>query len=665
MKIIKMKNGFVLLACLFVLPFLANAQYEKIDSLNNLLGDSACTNEIFSKQLYKTIDLESKKIKYTKGAIISYKHLGTMMHCLGKPDSAIHFFRLGAQLGSKSNHDVLSGKLYSNVGYIFQMSGQYDSSQHHFNKALVIAKALNNEVLLGAIYTGMGIVLQQKGQLDSAISIYIEASKWAEQTDLSNLKLTVEHNISTIHYNHFPERINIESLKNNLDLAKKIGDLRTQVSFIELLAYIESDRSKHEEAINHFKEGLVINQTLKHQNVNILMFEGLAYAYGNKGDFQEATRFFKRAIAASESSGILSNLPKLYIDNASAYLKLGLFVDAEMSTRKGIEYINELEQKEFSPDAYLYLAKALYGLKRFDEAYDAQSEYIKVNSALLDIEKSKQMTEMQTKYETEKKEAEIITLNQQAAIQSMELTRKNQWMLIGVILISFLAVIAYLIYNQRRIKAEQVKSEIEQRFLRSQLNPHFIFNALLAIQNFMLKNDAPKAAFYLSKFSKLMREILENSRKSSVSISEEVDMLTNYLDIHKLRLNNAFSYEMRVDESIDAEMDGIPSMFIQPFVENAIEHGMAGKSEGGQIDIAFSKESDMIVITIMDNGEGISAHKDSSETHQSLASKIISERMTLDNKRSKKKLSFEISETKSTQGQVLGTCVKLKLPILA
>jgi sensor histidine kinase YesM len=235
-------------------------------------------------------------------------------------------------------------------------------------------------------------------------------------------------------------------------------------------------------------------------------------------------------------------------------------------------------------------------------------------------------------------------------------------MLFGILAMLFLAISAYLLYKQRSLKQENIQTEIEQRFLRSQLNPHFIFNALLAIQNFMLKNNAQAAALYLTKFSKLMREILETSRHSYITIFDEVEMLTNYMDIHKLRLNDAFEYEINIDENIDPESDSIPPMFIQPFVENAIEHGISHMEHGGLVSLSFKKEISFISIEVLDNGGGLSQEPNATKLHRSLASTIIAERIALFNKTIRHKIALTVEEVKGENGEVLGTCARLKVP---
>ena len=167
----------------------------------------------------------------------------------------------------------------------------------------------------------------------------------------------------------------------------------------------------------------------------------------------------------------------------------------------------------------------------------------------------------------------------------------------------------------------------------------------------MLKNEANLAGIYLAKFSKLMRQILENSRQEFISVEEEVQMLQDYMDIHKLRLGDAFHYEINIDENINAEVDTIPPMFVQPFVENAIEHGVSPDRKDGLIKLNLTKSGNFIAIEIVDNGKGLEAASTKSADHISLSTKIIRERMELFNKSLRDKIQLVLGEVKSENGR--------------
>ncbi|MEO9474810.1 MAG: tetratricopeptide repeat protein [Cyclobacteriaceae bacterium] len=655
-----MRHLLIIFLLTVIAPFAYCQSEEHIDSLNLILADSACSNELFSRKTYQSIASKLRDSHYPQGQVDALKNYGTMMYCLGKTDSAIILYRQGGYYAEKENLLTISGKLFNNVGFIFQMNGEYDSSIYNFKKALKIAKSIGDPMILSSVYSGIGIVQQHSGQLDSALATYLKAFQVAEENDIPKLGVVAMLNIATIHYDHFPERLDVKGLETNLEFAREVGDRRSEISFLEFLGYISSDSSKHTEAIAYFNQALQVNKELKDQNAQVLILQGLAYAYTNKGDYRESSKVLEDAIQVAMTSGSESNLPRLYLDKTLNYLRINSYDLAEKNANESIRVAERLKSGEHLANAYKYLAEALNGKGAFAEAYQAQLEHSRLSKEILDAAKSEQLTEMETKYETERKEAEIAKLSQQASIQVLQIQQRNQTIVIGLIVFILIIVIAYFLYRERSLRNERSQTELEQRFLRSQLNPHFIFNALLAIQNFMLKNDGPKAALYLTKFSKLMREILESSRQEFIPLESEVELITNYLDIHKLRLNDSFDYSIEIDDQIDPETDTIPPMFVQPFVENAIEHGIADKKEGGLIEIKFHKSENHIFIEVLDNGKGLFSAE--SKSHKSLASRIIRERMALFNKTLKNKIQLVLDNVENESGEILGTKVELKVP---
>lgn len=180
-----------------------------------------------------------------------------------------------------------------------------------------------------------------------------------------------------------------------------------------------------------------------------------------------------------------------------------------------------------------------------------------------------------------------------------------QTLLILVLLGTGLAIYRYQIREVRE-KADLRTRVVENKMaaLRAQMNPHFAFNGLQTLNSFITSKDMNGALVYVSQFAKLMRKILENSRKQRISLQNEIELLNIYMGIEALRFSQAFQHEVRIDEQIDTYDVKIPAMLLQPFVENAIKHGLSHKGEGGKITITFSKEGNHIKCIIEDNGVG-------------------------------------------------------------
>lgn len=213
---------------------------------------------------------------------------------------------------------------------------------------------------------------------------------------------------------------------------------------------------------------------------------------------------------------------------------------------------------------------------------------------------------------------------------------------------------------QRKNKLEKALGKATLESLKLQMNPHFIFNAMSAIQRYMLKNDARNASHYLTRFSKLMRAVLENARNEYISLEQEIEMLEGYLALQNLKHNGSFEYTITVDENLDPEEVAIPPMFAQPFIENAVEHGVGQMASGGMITIDFGLDGELILLKICDNGIGLEQGRAQQSmeqnTHRSLATQITKERIALYQKSLKKNIYFEVSSLEQ------GTQVLFRMP---
>lgn len=198
------------------------------------------------------------------------------------------------------------------------------------------------------------------------------------------------------------------------------------------------------------------------------------------------------------------------------------------------------------------------------------------------------------------------------------------------------------------------------------MNPHFFYNALNTIQSFIFENDKRNASTYLSKFSRLTRTILEMSEKETVSLYEEIEALKLYLDIEKARFNTDFEYQIEIDSSIDLEFIKIPSMLIQPYVENAIKHGLLHKSNQKTLSLKFKKNQIHLEIQIEDNGIGriksMALNKIKNSNHQSFATEANLKRLTALNTENST-LVVEYIDKVDLNGIASGTIVFIRIPI--
>ncbi|MCE3228119.1 MAG: signal transduction histidine kinase [Bacteroidetes bacterium] len=211
-------------------------------------------------------------------------------------------------------------------------------------------------------------------------------------------------------------------------------------------------------------------------------------------------------------------------------------------------------------------------------------------------------------------------------------------------------------------------SRIELKALRSQMNPHFIFNSLNSIQHYIFHSKSDEAIKYLSKFARLVRIILNNSNKPTVTVEEDLEALKLYLELEKMRFEDKFEYEIIIDPSVDADYDIMPPLLTQPYVENAILHGLNPKPEKGKLTITFTSRNNFLICTITDNGIGREKAAEIKRTmpvskHKSLGMKITEDRLRILNEVNNSKLSVTVTDLKDEDGNALGTQVELYVPL--
>jgi two-component sensor histidine kinase len=238
----------------------------------------------------------------------------------------------------------------------------------------------------------------------------------------------------------------------------------------------------------------------------------------------------------------------------------------------------------------------------------------------------------------------------------------------GIYTIFMLRIFNYKKKQRLEFERRVEMSRIELKALRSQMNPHFIFNSLNAIQHYIFITKSDEAVKYLNKFARLVRLILNNSDKPTVTVEEDLEALKLYLELEQMRFEDKFEYEIIVDDSVDVDYDIMPPLLMQPYVENAILHGLNPKKEKGKLTISLNSKNNFLICTITDNGIGREKAAEIRRTmpfksHKSLGMKITEDRLKILNDINNSQLSVTITDLYDEQNNPVGTRVELYVPI--
>jgi tetratricopeptide (TPR) repeat protein len=351
------------------------------------------------------------------------------------------------------------------------------------------------------------------------------------------------------------------------------------------------------------------------------------------------------------------NLGKTYLtaskpDSAIPHLKSSLKTAEQSGDFK-------LEQKSVQELAMIYEKKGQLTL-----ALDLYRRYFLKYDELLEKNGINDQNVLTLNEEFLKQEQRISELIETQKLRDLDFARQKKILWSLALIIVVFGLLTWLLVRNIREK-QRANMQIKIQSLRSQMNPHFIFNSLNSVNNFISKNDERSANKYLSDFSKLMRAVLKNSDLDFVSLESEIETLRLYLELEHFRFGNKFTYALTIDESIEPNQVQIPPMLVQPYIENAIWHGLRYKEDKGELLVRFYLEGGHLFCTIIDNGIG---RKKSAELktsnqkqQQSTGIKNTKERIELLNKMYKTKLQIRIEDLEQ-DGEALGTKVLISLP---
>ena len=315
---------------------------------------------------------------------------------------------------------------------------------------------------------------------------------------------------------------------------------------------------------------------------------------------------------------------------ANAYVAQDKYQEAIPFLEKSIQQADEKEDLVVQKDATRKLSEIYRDIGDFGKASESYQRYVEVVDELY-VKKeqelsqaarfSKEIALKQNRITSLENERALNESRYQLAFENQELIQKNnkiqKWIIGSLITLALLLL--FTAYMQRRSVKQQkyANNLLALKSLRTQMNPHFIFNALNSVNSFIANNDERAANKYLSEFSQLMRSVLENSEEDFISLSKEIELLQLYTKLEHFRFKDKFDYEITVDDGIAVDDFVIPPMLLQPYVENAVWHGLRYKEEKGMLRIQFvKKDTESVVITIEDNGIGRKKSKALKTEHQ-------------------------------------------------
>jgi tetratricopeptide (TPR) repeat protein len=529
------------------------------------------------------------------------------------------------------------------MGFLYGAIGEYDSSFKYCSKSLELRKSVGDHMCVSSSLANMGHLYFVAQDYENALDYYQQGLAYAKEHDMNPFE---------IHWNYLEEPTGV---------------------IYRLL-------KKPDSSLCYLKKAIAIDPS------NKMTYVSLGELYLQEKKYDSALAIFLPPMDELRRGNDRFDLMCVLLDAGQAYLEKG-------DTRIAMAYIFEGTQIAYTAKTrqhvvrgYDLLSKAYESLDKMDSSNYYLHRYVTLHDSVFNSELRFDLSTYKDKL---KHAQDINMLN-----RDKEMARKEIEILVaGLIFVTLSALIIYgsISLNRKRqklrndqleqeiqmrqLESEMMKAELQQKttqlemeVLRAQMNPHFIFNSLNSINRFVLKNDKAQASEYLTKFSRLVRMILQNSQAPLVMLESELESLKLYLELEALRFNYHFEYRIRVADGLDISALKVPPLFIQPYVENAIWHGLMHKEEKGELEIELNQEGDYLIIRVEDNGIGrqqaaVFSAK-SATRHKSVGLDITAQRINMVQNSHTGPSPVTINDLVNPDGSSAGTEVIIKMPLI-
>lgn len=607
---------------------------------------------------------ENQQSIFRKLQFRALMELGIEYSLQGNNHLALQYYEKALNAASILDDASLLSECYGSMGILYKSRGDYVTALNFYEKALALAKKIGDPNWEAACYVNAGNVHRRTGNFVKALDYYLKALEFFEQSDEHRRVAVSYMNIGDLYDEQGDREKADEYYSKALKISQSAGDnLMTMKGYLNLGASLLS-QDKFSESRAYFNNFISLAEsTGYHQDLDEC-YRLLGLSFLRAGDTEEATGYFSRAISQSEKEGDQVTKSSTLINLAEGYELQKRYSEALSAANQGLDISLATGEITTATEAYRLMIDLLEKLNRHREALTLYRKYSILKDSLFDAEKYRALADMQTKYEADKKEQQLYLLNEQNRIQDLKLNKRNRLLVITGIIALLVIIIAYLLIRQNRLKARHSAIELEHKLLRLQMDPHFIFNALIAIQSFIYKKDPVQAGDYLSKFAQLVRMTLENSRNEFVPLEKEIGLLHAYLDLQSLRFEHKFEYAVILQENIDAENIMVPPMLAQPFIENAIEHGIRYKTGKGKLIVRFGLQNSRMQYIVEDDGVGRSRARElgKNKKHLSIAMPITRERLDMFSKKFSEKYNLHVIDLYAEDHTPTGTRIVLDIP---
>jgi tetratricopeptide (TPR) repeat protein len=686
---------FSLLAC--HLPALSqnrfrfNSDRRGIDSLKELLPslkDSAridCLNALGDAYLlFKQIDTtqyyvakayeESKKINYIHGIAEAKSIEAEIGADFPKSEKLAHeAIRLYATTTNKKR----LAETYYNLGFVLWAQSMFTGAIKNLETSYELFKKENDAAGIVRAVSTIAWVYEESGNYEKAfelarkgLEITSENNVWLRRIQLTEIGLLFRD----IEDNHTALSYFLEALQN-----LKPGEYNSIAYFRPVLEIAEQYSLQQQYDSARYYYSFIDTSNERGRRFYLVRF---GEYYFLQKEYNKALPNFIRGLNYHKQSNDRNQIMRTLVDMAKTYHALQNDTAALRYAREALNMAKETGAKQVTRNCYQILYSIYDRFQKADSAYFYYRQYVRMSDSVI----SDQVKGKLVAYSYEQR---IALINKEKEIQQIQLQKESllkKFLIIGIIAILILSfIIGSVIMLKRKneknrrelleneLQIQQLESkkqlaELEMQALRAQMNPHFIFNSLNSINRFILQSNKALASEYLTKFSRLVRLILQNSEAALIPLESELESLQLYLELEAVRFDHQFDYKITIGNELDVSIIKLPPLIIQPYVENAIWHGLMHKEEKGHLVVELFEQDDMLFCKITDDGIGRKKASElkskSASSHKSMGMRITADRIAILQQKKQFDTNIKITDLVLPDGSAGGTEVLLKIPVL-
>lgn len=607
-------------------------------------------------------------------------------YCLIKNDisSSFRYIHKAYRICLSLNDDGGAGLACHNIALKYESTGKIDTAVIYYQKAINHYMHKKDNEQAAMVITDLGDTYRTLGDMKTAIELNLQALKiferynnhiGIERTCFAIGKIFHEQKEYEKAIEYFKKALNINIKENNQEKASKL-----HIS----IAQTYLDNRDFDKAHRQIKMALDLD-TKNNQERNLVSdYRTLGSYYTKLLKLDSAIVCLNKSLFYAQKSELRSAIAMVHIDLASSYM----LKNDKLNQKKNAEEALNIAKKIELPSVIYQAAEILSELYKGEKNYKKYAEMLEIvlthKNKLYNDETKNIAIKKEFEFTNQKKETAIKQLEQQNQITSLQSKQKSLVLYSIIGLVVAIALLSYFLFTRYKTKKQnellatkledaqllliekQRASESEIKAIKSQMNPHFFYNALNSIQGYIYSGDKENAAKSLGLFSDLSRSILESSRNTEISLHDEIELLENYLKLETMRLPK-IKYNLQVSQNINLHDVYIPAMILQPLVENAIKHGLANKQGEGFLNLKFEENNNKLFIDIEDNGIGRTAAADIAKRMMKKSASFSTDanmsRIELLNANKSEKITQEIIDKKDDAGNAAGTIVKLIIPI--